>query len=497
MDPCRWRACEALVESLAAASTAVASSPTAATTTTTNNKQPWLPQRSEQQKALHIPAHLVYLYGLVVVAKWKKEGVVEYEEAQQHQFATLQKLYHQTVRVLTEERMEETEDDDADGIPSPPTLPTRLFQLSPSLQPSRAEDQEKIEQDVRDKMAELLQLADQRSLELLLEQETAVVKKTKQPRKRVAPKQNPTPIVEEPAAVLVPHQTLQQVLHQIQVPHSATADDNNPKDWISVGRGSTKKKEQPSKSQWKETPNQNKVMPSQQLPAAWKNRPSSNEGHDLLDKKANSSAPIIAAATADDAAAVNKTKAVVETTSTIDDKEVTLVEMEAKITDVSDNAVSVDALNNSQQKSKSIVNTSATENKSPTEPLLPGPLPQSQTHDDKNRVQELQRQLIEKDRQLEHQQQEHARELRKQRDQSEIRLQALQLRLYICETKLKTYEDALEDHVRAVANNTCGHTSMTAGGSIMSSPERPAAKTAATEDSPGKRPWVSSSGVVL
>jgi len=32
-------------------------------------------------------------------------------------------------------------------------------------------------------------------------------------------------------------------------------------------------------------------------------------------------------------------------------------------------------------------------------------------------------------------------------------MQALQLRLYISETRLKTYEDALQQHVEAVANN--------------------------------------------
>jgi len=72
-------------------------------------------------------------------------------------------------------------------------------------------------------------------------------------------------------------------------------------------------------------------------------------------------------------------------------------------------------------------------------------------------------------------------------------LQALQLRLYISETKLKTYQEALEKHVHAVANNT-------ADGSAISSPERSIHKNKNTnddspglEESPGKRPWALSS----
>jgi hypothetical protein len=47
----------------------------------------------------------------------------------------------------------------------------------------------------------------------------------------------------------------------------------------------------------------------------------------------------------------------------------------------------------------------------------------------------------------------HARSLQRQREDYEERIQALQLRLFISETRLKTYEDALNQHVEAVAAN--------------------------------------------
>ena len=44
-------------------------------------------------------------------------------------------------------------------------------------------------------------------------------------------------------------------------------------------------------------------------------------------------------------------------------------------------------------------------------------------------------------------------ELKQKQERYDERLQSLQLRLYISETQLKTYEDALEDHVKAVRSN--------------------------------------------
>jgi hypothetical protein len=57
-------------------------------------------------------------------------------------------------------------------------------------------------------------------------------------------------------------------------------------------------------------------------------------------------------------------------------------------------------------------------------------------------------------RQLESQLWQKNQDLQEERAAHNTALQSLQLRLYISETRLKTFEDALEQHVQAVANNT-------------------------------------------
>lgn len=55
--------------------------------------------------------------------------------------------------------------------------------------------------------------------------------------------------------------------------------------------------------------------------------------------------------------------------------------------------------------------------------------------------------------QLEQERAAHAKEMARVKQQHDDLVQGLQLRLYISETKLRTYQEALEEHVNAVANN--------------------------------------------
>jgi len=84
------------------------------------------------------------------------------------------------------------------------------------------------------------------------------------------------------------------------------------------------------------------------------------------------------------------------------------------------------------------------------------------TTTDKPKMQELQssassleqvRQLQDRVQQLETQLAAAQQQLMDERNQDDAALQAVQLRLYIAETRLQTYEDALEDHNRQVAHN--------------------------------------------
>lgn len=60
-----------------------------------------------------------------------------------------------------------------------------------------------------------------------------------------------------------------------------------------------------------------------------------------------------------------------------------------------------------------------------------------------SRIQELELELNEKDK-----------EIRKMKETYDDQIQALQMRLYISETRLKTHQDALQQHIHTVASNT-------------------------------------------
>ena len=72
----------------------------------------------------------------------------------------------------------------------------------------------------------------------------------------------------------------------------------------------------------------------------------------------------------------------------------------------------------------------------------------------KDRIHSLELELLQKDKQLLKEQQNHAKAMRQEKECSVDQIQALQMRLYISETRLKSYEDALDQHIEAVSNNT-------------------------------------------
>jgi hypothetical protein len=70
-----------------------------------------------------------------------------------------------------------------------------------------------------------------------------------------------------------------------------------------------------------------------------------------------------------------------------------------------------------------------------------------------NRVRELELQLAKKDLELQQERQVHAKAMSQKHLDFDNQIQALQLRLYISETRLKNFQDALEQHVEAVSSN--------------------------------------------
>ena len=95
------------------------------------------------------------------------------------------------------------------------------------------------------------------------------------------------------------------------------------------------------------------------------------------------------------------------------------------------------------------------------------------SHDDdeltllRTTVRRLELELARKDELLQNERAAHSKALQLEKEQSHERLQGLQLRLYISETRLKTFEDALEQHMQTVTNNMV----------VVGSPERRAWRT--------------------
>ena len=67
------------------------------------------------------------------------------------------------------------------------------------------------------------------------------------------------------------------------------------------------------------------------------------------------------------------------------------------------------------------------------------------------RIRDLELQLAEANRRSEEERMAHSKALRKEKERHESLIQALQLRLYISENKVRTYEDALEKHIESVS----------------------------------------------
>jgi hypothetical protein len=74
-----------------------------------------------------------------------------------------------------------------------------------------------------------------------------------------------------------------------------------------------------------------------------------------------------------------------------------------------------------------------------------------------DQIHQLERTVQELQQQLQHERENHARILKKEREDAQELLQGMQLRLHISETRTRTFEEALVAHVDAVAQNVALH----------------------------------------
>jgi hypothetical protein len=78
-----------------------------------------------------------------------------------------------------------------------------------------------------------------------------------------------------------------------------------------------------------------------------------------------------------------------------------------------------------------------------------------------DRIAQLEKALEDATNLLQHERAQHAQRLSQEKERHANSMQAVQLRLYISETRLKTYQDALDEHIQSVASNVCCHPSNT------------------------------------
>jgi len=76
----------------------------------------------------------------------------------------------------------------------------------------------------------------------------------------------------------------------------------------------------------------------------------------------------------------------------------------------------------------------------------------------RKKVEHLELEILMKDQQLQKERISHTKALQLEQERFHERNQALQLHLYISETRLKTFEDALTSHIDAVKKNTAQRT---------------------------------------
>ena len=421
MEPQRLRACEALAKALA-----LNHNNDARTGATSSAKQQRLPQPNEQQKDMRIPPHLIYIAGLLGIHNKSTPFSPEIRQI----FSDLQELYHQTLLKISTEKEEIAE--------------LKIFHLSPSLLPNPS-DQSRIQQDIDAKIHELEDQAKQMEEELLKEQ--AAEKESKNIKQIAKKKTSPKPLIksrelpkeEKEIVEKQPTETLQQVLAQIQLPQTEE-DDVNAEDWVPVYKKKAKAVVSTSSVQLKEVTTKpaqadNELRPNYQRDASfeWPE----DENVEPRSKKIHSSG----AGTAASVVQENEIEKCGNPDAETPLGENTNSDRRENIGTTKDECIN-EKIEIPVVAEGNVTDSDANKNKST-----------STIKELEERIRQLERSLAQSENDRVAVEAKHAQELRAEQEKSEERIQALSLRLYISETRLKTYEDALEQHVVAVANN--------------------------------------------
>jgi len=405
---------------------------------------------TSEQQALGIQPQLIYIAGLVLykqtslsstnTAAAASSATTIFSSTLQDYFLELQKLYNESMNSATT------------GTTEIQASNQRVFHLSPRLVPN-VEQQRIIDKDITAKMKVMERQADDSAKELLKHEEKLKVSssasnkevssKSTVGKKRTKMKNSEKELKEikqDTNRISHGSETLADLINtHIEISHDNSCDESGS--WISVQRKGKKNNEKEieiHKSRREDIIVSNERMKTLNIPAK-------QNTADEVTKFQN-------VTTTFNHQAVEKHQDII--TSTCDDR------LEEKIrsailleSSIGDHSNEIIKENNSTTLSQ-----------------------------ERERIRELEAQLLQKNQQLEIERKEHAKQLRKEKERYEDQRQALQMRLYISETRLKIYEDALNQHVETVSNNV----------SNAYTPLSPKSKGSIVHDLPSSSPLISS-----
>jgi len=393
---------------------------------------------SEQQSALRIPPVLVYLAGLAAAIVPADHDKQKQQQQRQQVFERLQLVYHRQVDSGTKDDHDAEDSESSKNHSKSKKQPQRLLVLSPTLLPA-PQWQHKIAQQVQQRKSELQVQSQKLAQQLAVLQQQQQSKQKSRTRRTAAAK----PTKRGP--------------HKTQTEQHGSKENSKDDDDDDSSSSSGDEDENLVVAVAKSTEKDENRSPSFGLLDDLNNQDDDNDWTPVNRKSSSKST----------AKATSKTAAppvAVESESLTQKEEPTANEISVPVANNKNDSIVTTNVSNEDDASADPASSNAAEteyNKTAT-PTATATQNATTTTSDKPKVQEGQssgssveqvRKLQDRVQQLETQLAAAQQQLMDERNQDDAALQAVQLRLYIAETRLQTYEDALEEHNRQVAHN--------------------------------------------
>ena len=388
---------------------------------------------TNEQSTIGIPAFLIYLSGLVLISTGSKNNtpaISSFTPTQEERFQKYQKLYYGEEFTSGNSNNNNNDDD-------------RLYRFSPRMLPT-ANQQKSIGNDIQQKLKELESQSDLAAKDLLETwTETALPssssssskksntkdkkrRKNKKKRNNTAALANPMSEKEQQdeTAISSPSKTRSEVLMAIQNETSILLSKQEETDdsslWVAVEKKNHHHHHRGLSKQKKITTTIN----------------NSNKNHDMTNRVVSLSLDM------------NEN---IDTTTTTNNDTTFVVPPSSPLVD--NNNHKLDETNKITEENKTNDDQHPIGKTSQDEAKNGSTVTNNSTKSLEERILELEYLLEQKENELQEERIAHTKELSKKNLEFDNQIQALQLRLYISETRLKTYQDALSEHMNKVSNN--------------------------------------------